>query len=606
MPEVMMKKVLLPDVLVLVISTICFSDTIHVPGDQPTIQAGIDAAANGDVVLVASGTYEENIDFLGKSIMVKSTFGAADTIIDGGNPADPDFGSAVTFANGEGMDSLLEGFTIANGKGTLSEFYSGYTGQYGGGLFLENASPMIRECIFINNAVDIAGGGLFAYESDPTLLNCKFKWNSADKYGAGISLLHANMDIHDCTFIDNFTERAGGGISMTFSYADIFKCKFYGNWAYDSSIADTFGGGLYNDDASGIYLIECVFEGNYAEYGGGFCNMYSIPWMEECLFKGNSANYGGGLCSFDMCEIMDCDFVENEASLDGGGMLLGSGGSAFVSCCHFHKNSSYEYGGGIHNEYGADPHIQNCIFTENSATFGGGVSSIMAEPTFAHCTFTKNQGGVSGGAYYGTEDSHSHMYNSILWGDMPDEIRNFNQSTCEAKCCDVQGGYPGTQNIDADPLFVDPVGNDIHLTYNSPCRDTGYVHGMGIPLNDFEGDPRWADVEADMGADEFHTHLYCTGDFSPNGAIEIKIVGIPGSTPVGLFISSGIMDPPLQHAWGTFHLQLPCLLLVLFPIPVNGIEEIPTRLPSTPAPYDIPMQALVDWELTNLFVLEVR
>jgi len=68
------------------ISAITAAITIHVPADQPTIQAAIDAANNGDTVLVSSGTYKENIDFHGKAITLVSQNGPAATIIDGQNP----------------------------------------------------------------------------------------------------------------------------------------------------------------------------------------------------------------------------------------------------------------------------------------------------------------------------------------------------------------------------------------------------------------------------------------------------------------------------------------------------------------------------------------
>src|SRR5579864_9486179 len=86
------------------------ANTIHVPGDQATIQAAIDAAVNGDTVLVSDGTYTENIDFKGKAITVKSLNGASVTIIDGNA-----VNTVVTFQSQETAASVLDGFTIRNG-----------------------------------------------------------------------------------------------------------------------------------------------------------------------------------------------------------------------------------------------------------------------------------------------------------------------------------------------------------------------------------------------------------------------------------------------------------------------------------------------------------
>src|SRR5690348_9781935 len=94
--------------------------TIHVPADQPSIQAGINVALTGDTVLVAPGTYQENIDFQGKAITVASEQGPAVTTIDGGllNPV-------ATFKTSETNSSVLQGFTLQNGKATFAAGYDG-------------------------------------------------------------------------------------------------------------------------------------------------------------------------------------------------------------------------------------------------------------------------------------------------------------------------------------------------------------------------------------------------------------------------------------------------------------------------------------------------
>ena len=165
------------------------------------------------------------------------------------------------------------------------------------------------------------------------------------------------------------------------------------------------------------------------------------------------------------------------------------------------------------------------------------------------------------------------------------------------------------RRIDENPMFVDADEDDFHLLYSSPCRNTGDNSAI-TTLGDFEGDPRICQGTVDMGADEFYTHLYVSGDLTPGKAIKGKFVGLPGTSPVGLFFGTGILEPPVPTMWGEFYLQSPLLLLPLPTIPSNGVLEIPATVPaSPPAPYDVPMQALIGLNpdsLTNLCVLEVR
>jgi serine protease len=162
------------------------ASTIKVPGDEPTIQAGIDAANTGDMVLVAPGTYKENIDFKGKAIVVTSSNGPAVTIIDGDNS-----GSVVTFQTSEGLASKLTGFTIQNGatsfgagidlEGTSPTIVGNYfsansegSGGYGAGIGGNNSSPYIGENIFTKNTCDtqyLSGVVSFINTSSPVIVN---------------------------------------------------------------------------------------------------------------------------------------------------------------------------------------------------------------------------------------------------------------------------------------------------------------------------------------------------------------------------------------------------------------------------------------------------
>jgi predicted outer membrane repeat protein len=327
----------------------------------------------------------------------------------------------------------------------------------------------------------------------------------------------------------------------------------------------------------------CTFVENFAEdRGAGIYNLWAAPQVIGCTFNKNMTNYwGGGIYNLDSWPtIVNSSFTENQASWGGGAVYaVGSFSDFLMMNCTMVGNLS-EDGAGMHLSYNCYPTLINCTFANNIAQNQGGALNLV--------------------------QSWPKLVNCILWGDTPDEIAMNSTSDPNVSYSCVQGGWSGTGNIDSDPLFVEGAINDTHLLYPSPCRDTGDNDSV-TELTDFEGDPRIAYGTVDMGADEFYTHLYHTGNTEPGGEIQCKIVGLPAAWPVGLFLSTGLLDPPLAHKWGLFYLQSPFFTFPLFPIPGNGILVLPGTLPLTPpAPYDIYMQALVGSELTNPNILEVR
>jgi hypothetical protein len=159
--------------------------------------------------------------------------------------------------------------------------------------------------------------------------------------------------------------------------------------------------------------------------------------------------------------------------------------------------------------------VSNSTFSGNTAgQRSGGMFNWDFTPTLSNCTFSGN---VAGEVLWGEGGGMSNYYYSssptvidcILWGDTPEEIYN-QQSSPVVTYADIQGGYAGTGNINADPMFLDPNGpdnipgnqdDDFHLKPNSPCIDTG--RASGAPDTDIEGKPRPLGNGYDMGTYEF-------------------------------------------------------------------------------------------------------
>ena len=255
--------------------------TIHVPADYATIQAGIDAALFEDLVLVAPGTYFENIDFLGKAIIVHSETGSDETIIDGNST-----GSVVTFESDEQKTAVIDGFTIRNGTGAYFEVSPGTWGYVGGGISCRNSFPTITNCVISDNSAAYASGGISCWHSSPTIVNCTISGNSAD-YCGGIGSDHSSPTIRNCFITGNSADSGGGGIGI--SYTTSLKIT---NCTITSNMANVNGGGIYCIEAAATITNCTISENSAVESGGGLFLFESGLMVTNSILWGDSASEG--------------------------------------------------------------------------------------------------------------------------------------------------------------------------------------------------------------------------------------------------------------------------------------------------------------------------
>jgi len=474
---------------------------INVPGKFETIQAAIDAASEGNVILVDEGTYFENIKFKGKAITVASHFyldgdtsHISKTIIDGSKPSHPDSGSVVYFISGEDTTSELIGFTITNGSGTEVTSY-GFRG--GGGIFCQNSGGRYVSNIIINNTISddkAIGGGIIAGEP-----------------GRDFWIILENNLIMNNT-VNAVNGAYGGGVYLTSNGKVV-----------DNTIS-------YNS---------CTSTQSYA--GGGGVNTYaatSLPGV--VIIKGNQINHnfvkgkgiqtedywaalGGGIKIY----ISKVSIINNEISnnlLRDFGIGKGTGSGIYMylaangSIINGNKilnnkieATGTEYGGGIGLGQYNGLSITNNIISKNSASHGGGISLTYNNAAIINNTIVNNTASSNGGGLYSL-NSYPVVMNTILWDNQAGNGPQIS-GIFKVHYSDIQGGYTGTGNINVDPLFEsgDSLYNLQTTTDTSICLNTGTdsleVSGKWYyaPANDYAGNPRPLPIgtQPDMGAWEY-------------------------------------------------------------------------------------------------------
>ena len=328
------------------------------------------------------------------------------------------------------------------------------------------------------------------------------------------------------------------------------------------------GGGMRNVSGSPT-VNNCTFAGNSARWGGGMGNYAASPTVANCTFTGNRAfgdtySAGGGSCNMISSSptFTNCSFNGNFATYLSGGMHNYRSSSPVLTNCAFNGNTCGGHGGGLGNDgrTGAcSPTLINCVFSGNSAaSWGGGVWNLdHASPALINCTFTGNSAANVGGAMSSQTESNPTLTNCILRGDYPEEIYEAGGSDSVITYSNVQGGWPGEGNIDADPLFVDPDGpdnisgtedDDVRLSPGSPCIDAA---------DDTAAPPDGADLDDDGDTAE-RTPLDLGGEPRFMDDLGTVDTGVPDPPDYAEIVDMGAYEfqgvTPTECPPGTFRL----------------------------------------------------
>jgi parallel beta-helix repeat protein/predicted outer membrane repeat protein len=345
----------------------------------------------------------------------------------GNGNRDIDFaGKAIVLMSENGPE-----FTIIDCQGSLSEYHRGFYFHSG-----EDANTVLQG-FTIMKGYQTTGGGIYCYLSSPTITGNIIAGNTASNDGSGIYCINSSPTIVNNVITENLANDDGGGV--------------YCNNSSPTITNNTISSNTANDDGGGIR-----------------CENYSIPTINYNTVTENTAiHLGGGI----HCGNSSPSITNNIITGNWGGGIRCYYSSPTITNNIIAGNTTVFHGGGIRC-YISSPTIINNIIAGNSADGGGGISCETSSfPTITNNTITGNTAVSPGGGILCSDSSSPTIINTILWDNSSNEISG--NGSPVVTYSDVQGGWSGEGNIDADPLFVTFHGFDYLLGRGSPCIDAG-------------------------------------------------------------------------------------------------------------------------------------
>ncbi len=436
-----------------------------------------------------------------------------------------DFQTALNNAQADGTDSVIY---LLPGTYNISSTLT-YTMPDGDGkLTILAQDPNNKPVLNGNNSVQMLN---INNDSD----------NDRDQDGG------ADITIQDVIFTGGNISGNGGALYIKTGLANVNveNCEFTSNQA-------TSGGGIYIYTFGGtITLSGNSFSNNSASSSGGGAYLgvgTGSTNLNGNTFSNNSAWNGGGVFisggGVSSHTLQNNIFDTNSANTNGGGLQITGKQITLTGNTFKNNTSSNGSGGGVYIPpvYSSTITFSNNIFAGNSGYNGGGIyvarnftsTVILTNNTLYNNTATTNGGGVY--IFAMPEEATLRIYNNIIWGNIangggndgddlfinPDgnvdnigatvELFNnnlgansdLNTANSEDFVITVTDNYTHGNNITSDPLFVDPIGGDLHIQPTSPCVDAGENNAPALPAVDMDGEIRIIGGVVDIGADEYN------------------------------------------------------------------------------------------------------